>query len=140
MKNGLVEYPDGSKHWYLNGQLHREDGPAAENVDGHKEWYLSDQLHREDGPAIEFPNGTKKWYLNGQHHREDGPAVERADGNKEWWKNGQYLMPATKVTLISSKTEDKPSPGDLVRDGNNLHLVTTVLGDPDQGYHLAFLK
>jgi len=30
----------GTKHWYLNGELHREDGPACELADGTKFWYL----------------------------------------------------------------------------------------------------
>ena len=36
-------------------------------VDGYgtKSWYLNDKLHREDGPAIEWADGTKYWYLNG---------------------------------------------------------------------------
>ena len=29
-------------------------------------WYLNDQLHREDGPAIEYPSGSKCWYFNGK--------------------------------------------------------------------------
>lgn len=33
---------------------------------GTKIWYLNDQLHREDGPAIECANGTKEWYPNGR--------------------------------------------------------------------------
>ena len=54
---------------------------------GNKRWYLNGLLHREDGPAVEYLTGTKVWYLNGKYHREDGPAVEYADGNKEWWLN-----------------------------------------------------
>lgn len=27
---------DGSKYWYKNGDLHRDDGPAYEGVDGGK--------------------------------------------------------------------------------------------------------
>jgi len=34
-------YPNGSKHWYLNGKRHREDGPASEWADGEKYWYLN---------------------------------------------------------------------------------------------------
>ena len=60
--------------------------------DGDKYWYLNDQLHREDGPAIEYANGTKYWYLNGQQHREDGPAVEYANGEKEYWIKGQRVL------------------------------------------------
>jgi hypothetical protein len=58
-------YPDGAKEWFLNGKLHREDGPAVEHPNGVKEWWLNDERHREDGPAFEHPNGSKSWYLNG---------------------------------------------------------------------------
>lgn len=29
-------------------------------------WYLNGKLHREDGPAMEFSNGLEFWYLDGQ--------------------------------------------------------------------------
>ena len=38
---------------------------------GKKEWYLNGKLHREDGPAIEFADGNKYWYLNGTRYTED---------------------------------------------------------------------
>lgn len=28
MNNGFIVEADGNKAWYLNGQRHREDGPA----------------------------------------------------------------------------------------------------------------
>lgn len=59
-------YDDGTKIWYLNGERHREDGPAVEYANGDKEWYLNGELHREDGPAAEDANGDKYWYLNGE--------------------------------------------------------------------------
>jgi len=31
----------GTKRWYLNGELHCEDGPAVEWADGNKEWWLN---------------------------------------------------------------------------------------------------
>ena len=70
---------------------------------GHKFWYVNGKLHREDGPAIEYANGSKFWYLNDKLHREDGPAVEYADGDKHWYLNGknyseQEFMKATKKT------------------------------------------
>ena len=34
-------WDNGSKYWYLNDKLHREDGPAIEYASGHKEWYLN---------------------------------------------------------------------------------------------------
>ena len=32
--------PGGSKVWFLNGKLHRTDGPAVEWADGSKTWWL----------------------------------------------------------------------------------------------------
>jgi hypothetical protein len=79
----LKTYPNGTREWYLNGKLHRTDGPA-------REWYLNGQLHRTDGPAIERSAGlvSREWWLNGQRHRTDGPAIEWADGTREWYLNG----------------------------------------------------
>ena len=49
---------------FLNGKLHREDGPAYEKASGEtKRWYINGKLHREDGPAIE-DKYCKEWYLN----------------------------------------------------------------------------
>jgi len=56
---------------------------CCEDEDGTKEWYRNGKLHREDGPAIEYNYGTKYWYRNGKLHREDGPAIEDSDGTKE---------------------------------------------------------
>ena len=33
---------------------------------GTKHWYLDNNLHREDGPAIEWADGDKSWFLNGK--------------------------------------------------------------------------
>jgi len=70
---------------------------------GHKEWYLDGRLHREDGPAVEKAYGDKAWWLNGYLHREDGPAVEFANGYKEWWLNNEEVDPETIVDLWLAK-------------------------------------
>ena len=75
-----ITYPSGDKYWYLNGTL-----------------------HREDGPALEYSNGDKEWHLNGKRHREDGPAVEYADGEKEWWLNNERVDPETIADLWLAK-------------------------------------
>ena len=80
----------GGKYWYLNGELHRENGPAVEWPNGYKAWYLNDKLHREDGPAAELSNGVKEWYINDKLHRVGGPAIERVDVVKYWYLNGEY--------------------------------------------------
>ena len=64
-------YPNGDKEWWLNGKLHREDGPAIEDADGDKSWWLNDKRHREDGPAIEYAEGDKEWHLNGKKVTEE---------------------------------------------------------------------
>ena len=92
----MIEYAvkvwaNGDKSWLLNGQLHREDGPAVGHADGSKFWFLKGKLHREDGPAIECADGHKEWYLNDERHREDGPAVETANGSKEWFLNDEEV-------------------------------------------------
>jgi len=55
-------FPDGSKEWWQDNQLHRLDGPAIEYASGAKYWYQYALLHRVDGPAVEYADGTKKWY------------------------------------------------------------------------------
>jgi len=84
-----VTVENGNKAWYLNGKLHREDGPAIDEFNGNKFWYINDKLHREDGPAVEEFNGNKFWYINGKLHREDGPALEYSNGDKYWYLNGE---------------------------------------------------
>ena len=75
MKNGLKEYSNGDKEWYINDKLHREDGPAVEFADGYKAWYINGNRHREDGPAVQYADGDKIWYLNDKQYNE-----------KEYWK------------------------------------------------------
>ena len=43
---------------------------TVEVEDGYKEWYLNGKLHREDGPAIEDSNGYSAWYINGVKYTE----------------------------------------------------------------------
>jgi len=49
---GIIEYSDGSKSWWVDGKLHRLDGPAIERLEDHT------------GP------GHKEWWVNGQHVME----------------------------------------------------------------------
>ena len=95
---------DGTKSWYLNDQLHREDGPAIEYADGTKFWYINGKRHREDGPAIEYAGGSKFWCINGKLHREDGPAIEWSDGTKAWYINDKQL------TREQFDARNKPKP------------------------------
>ncbi len=66
MLSGRLPYTRGERGHYLNGMLHREDGPAIEYANGDKEWYQNGQLHREDGPAREWFNCHKQWWYRGK--------------------------------------------------------------------------
>ena len=103
---------DGSRYWYLNGQYHREDGPAVEESNGTKYWYLNGMVHREDGPALELDDGSKYWYLNGKkiteaehklrtmaNHQQQTDIVEYTD---EYFKGVQSAQDEMK-----QKIEDK---------------------------------
>lgn len=88
-----VIWPDGSKQWYKEGKLHRDnDLPAIEWFIGTKEWYQNGLKHRTNGPAVELWNGCNMWYQHGKQHREDGPAVI-LDTFEQWWLYGvQYTQ------------------------------------------------
>jgi hypothetical protein len=63
-RNG-PHHSNGSTRWYLNGKLHREDGPASIWVEGRQNWYLNGERHRTDGPAIVYPDGRGSFWLRG---------------------------------------------------------------------------
>jgi hypothetical protein len=64
----------GDKRYYKDqkmNMLHRLDGPAVEYADGGKSWWIDGQFHRLDGPAIEYADGYKAWYVHGKHLSEE---------------------------------------------------------------------
>jgi hypothetical protein len=109
----------GTRAWYWDGKLHREDGlPAIEWSGGAKEWWIhgkqyrdndlptierpgtrsewhneKGQLHRLGKPAIEGVNGFTEWYQEGKHHCESGPAINWGS-TVEWWIHGEKLTKA----------------------------------------------
>ncbi len=48
----IVEYSDGSKEWYKDGKLHREDGPACEYTNGIKEYWINGEIQKVEWPEI----------------------------------------------------------------------------------------
>ena len=64
-------YPSGTRSWYLDGKLHREDGPACEFANGYRAWYLDGKLHRADGPAYEYADCSREWRLDGKEVSEE---------------------------------------------------------------------
>lgn len=98
----------GHKVWRnINGQVHREDGPAVIRTEGTEIWYIMNSRHREDGPAFIEPNGVKIWYKMGNLHREDGPAVENYNGNPKWFLEGlEYTKKEYNEKMRKKKISD----------------------------------
>jgi hypothetical protein len=111
------------KEWWVDGKLHRLDGPARDAfIPPYKgipvwdlEWWVNGKKHRLDGPAIENCQGGKEWWVAGEKHREGGPAVEHTDGSNEWWINGVFqFREETPLGFVRLKNVERPSyAGDL---------------------------
>jgi hypothetical protein len=65
----------GTTYHVMDGVLHREDGPAVENMDtGYREWRFRGNLHRDGAPAL-TQDDQAVWYRHGLEHRVDGPST-----------------------------------------------------------------
>jgi hypothetical protein len=78
--NGAVEvaFSDDTTAWYLDGRLHRDEGPAVE-IGAFRSWYRHGRNHRDDGPAIEWPDGRQQWMVNGKTTKWRNPAYPEQD-------------------------------------------------------------
>jgi hypothetical protein len=103
-----IKFPDGDEAWYQHGKLHRDGEPAVTGRGGYKAWYQHGKMHREDGPAIEWPSGAKEWYLNGVRHNEGGPAIEYDDGAKSWYLHGRFFHNAHQWAQAVLEMHNKP--------------------------------
>jgi len=56
----------GTVRYFKKGtdQLHRLDGPAIEFANGTKSWYQNGELHRLVGPAVEYASGVNEWHID----------------------------------------------------------------------------
>jgi hypothetical protein len=99
----VVVDPDGSEQWWVDGKLHRLDGPALNYANGTQEWWVDGKLHRLDGPAFIWADGRQVWVVNDQYHRTDGPAVIRADGTHEWWVDGKHITVQVEIWMWQQK-------------------------------------
>jgi len=65
-ETGPAIFGKGYEAWYINGQLHRLDGPSIINNDGSTMWYKDNKLHCESGPAASWPRqNLYEYYLEG---------------------------------------------------------------------------
>ena len=105
-KNGLHVDTDGTKCWYKDGLIHREDGPAIIYKDGAQYWYKNGKYHRDDGPAAICRDGSQYWLKNGKYHRDDGPAIIYPNGKHSWYKDDIMYIP-TAHEIMTWKMNEK---------------------------------
>ena len=63
--SGIITMSENCEYHLLNGELHREDGPALKRY-GYEEWCLNGERHRQDGPAVTYVSGKKEFWLFGK--------------------------------------------------------------------------
>lgn len=80
---------------------------VIQETDGTTMWYLNDELHREDGPAFIEHDNTQHWYLNGLRHRTDGPAIIYPDGRTSWYVNGGFRITDSKTFQFKAGVSDE---------------------------------
>jgi len=140
--------PNGTKEWWLNGKLIRNNGLPAIVSSAGTEWtqnkdgswnakrieYVTDKfgnkclyddndkLHSyNDLPALVLSVGTKYWYKHGNLHRDnDLPAIFYPDGQTQHWVNGKLIKP-TPTTIIPDYVTDKHGNKCLYDENKQLH-------------------
>jgi hypothetical protein len=57
--------------WYVDGFRNSvNDQPAVIRGDGTKVWYKNDLIHRDNDPAVVYPDGREEWWTNGVKREE----------------------------------------------------------------------
>lgn len=115
----------GEQYYYMNGLLHRTDGPAIVYQDT-EYWFQNGQIHRdytnieEDGnPTVKKEDGTLIWYQHDKVHRIGEPAIFRPNGSKEYYQNGLLHSPDNDTpAIIHNGKEEFYQNGKLHRDND----------------------
>jgi len=84
--------PKVERKYYENGQKYSES------------WYLDGKLHREDGPAYQrwFENGQKRtesWWLNGKFYLKEEWVEELKEISSIYYKEQKMLLDAEKYNI-----------------------------------------
>lgn len=125
------ELDNGDLFFFMNGVLHREDGPAVIRVSGTQEWYQEGVLHRDnDLPALIHWTGRQEWYHKGLLHRDnDLPAYISATGKLLKWYQYGILHRGNDLPAIFEK--DKLSiwykDGQMHRDVNQFGVANAAM-------------
>jgi hypothetical protein len=80
---------------------------TAELIYGSKFHFLNGEIHREDGPAIEYFDGNWSWFDHGKMHRVSGPAAKVSESKYEWWLDGKRVTPNEVFDKMNIEQKEK---------------------------------
>ena len=102
-----------------NGECHREDGPAMIFPDGLTCWYYEGNLHREGGPAIEdlkYDERVNRGHLTIVHG-------EAMIGSSEYWLDGVRYTQEDYVKINRDIRIDKIIDGDRLTRNKRIDKI-----------------
>jgi hypothetical protein len=104
---------DGSQEWYLNGVLHREDGPAVKHPSGYHAYMQYGELHRVDGPARAYgltttSNGGLMASYTVRTDPPSPPQTATKNGISTECKSQKRILTRCKTINSCLKMDDKP--------------------------------
>src|ERR1700691_3402437 len=89
---GIIEYPNGTLGYYLNGLPHRDDGPAFIYPDGRMYYYLNGKIHREDRPAVIWYDGKVRYFINDKNITKKVNDWIKENNIPEIWNNSHKIL------------------------------------------------
>ncbi len=100
--HSIMDYPSfinekGHKFWHKHGERHREGDKPAVITDVFEAYYIDGLLHRDNGPAEVYSDGTKTWYTNGKKI----PAPELKVQETEFDTLTKSLSPDEKTSVLN---------------------------------------
>ena len=113
-----------------------KEEPTMEVSDsGTKSWWLNGELHREDGPAMEWADGDKYWWLNGLPVTEEEVMGTKKVNYAEFVESmiiteGRDRLVENTLGLVGEAGEVAEKIKKVIRDGNtDLSVIQKELGD-----------
>lgn len=99
---GVLKNKSRERH-FLNGHLHRDDGPAF-ITPLEQFYYRHGKLHKKNGPA-HISKSRVTYYYNGLIHRSNGPAIITKSGNEAYYRKNK-LHRKNKPALINKSKKN----------------------------------
>lgn len=66
------------RKWFRNGYPHRDGGlPSEISDDGSMRYFVNGKLHRTDGPAVIKADGTELYFIEGMPQLDKNPPPKR---------------------------------------------------------------